>query len=330
MDHDLLVIYKGFEQQTELHKARAVFRDHPHRGFELPDSGFDIGSYLECSRRANQEYLCFLNTYSEVVAPGWLALLHSFAARSGVGLVGAMGSYESLKQSWKLIQMFHWLYYLNGLPFDNLVEKYYVKFPEYLPPLRSLSRWRKLLPRRLLAGRYRTAEGHFARHWEAILDQEPFREVASFPGFPNPHIRSNGFMVRRERLGLFDGMTMRTKDDACHFESGPNSLTAQIRRSGQSAIVVGRNGQGYEVAQWPQSATFRLDDEVNLLVTDNHARAFLDMTPENRLTHSRMTWGDYLGSLPDHYPTLGISFAEGSLNPMPSADKISLGRDRGV
>lgn len=314
--HELIVIYKGFEQQSHLQEARDAFRDHRHKGIELQDLGFDIGSYLECSKRVTHEYLCFLNTHSEIVAPGWLAHLYEFAARSGVGIAGATGSYESLKQSWQLIQMFHWLYYRKGFPLEETVARYYVKFPEYLPPMRAFLHWRKLfLPRKMLAANYRKAQGRFQTHWEKLLRGKIFRAIGSFPNFPNPHIRSNGFMLRRDRLALFDAATIANKDDACFFESGPNSLTAQIRRAGQAAVVVGRNGQGYDVSEWPRSATFRLGDEANLLVTDNHGRAFLGMTSENRITHARMTWGEYLGPLPHDYPTLGIHFRKGSLAP---------------
>jgi hypothetical protein len=315
IDHDLLIIYKGFKQQRDLGEARAVFSEHAHEGIELEDIGFDIGSYLECSRRTKQDYLCFVNTHSEVAATGWLALLHNYAARSGVGVVGAMGSYESLKQSWELIHMFRWLYYAKGLPLGDAAARYYVKFPEYLGPMRTFLHWRKLLPARFLGASYRKAHARFGAYWRMILNGEPHCTIAPFPNFPNPHIRSNGFMVRRGQLALFDGVAMATKDDACYFESGPNSLTAQVRRAGQAAILVGRNGQGYDVAEWPSSQTFRLGDESNLLIADNHSRAFLEMTPENRITHARMTWGDYLGPLPDDYPTLGIAFARGSLHP---------------
>jgi hypothetical protein len=317
LEHDLIIIFKGFEQQKDLQEAREVFGDHPHAGIELRDSGFDIGSYLECSKRCAQEYLCFLNTHSEVTVPGWLAHLYNFGARPEVGLVGAMGSYESLRQSWELILKFHWLYYSRGFPLEDAVARYYVKFREYLPPMKSWLHWRKLLPRTLQAITYRRAEAEFAASRDALFRSKAFRIIGMFPKFPNPHIRSNGFMLRRDRMRLFDGMTMATKDDACFFESGPDSLTARIRRAGQAAIVVGRDGQGYEVDQWPRSATFRLGDQANLLVTDNHGRSFLEMTTENRVTHARMTWGEYLEPLPEDYPTLGIRFRQGSLAPSP-------------
>jgi hypothetical protein len=313
--HDLVVIYKGFAQQGSLQEARNAFRHQPHQGVELADVGFDIGSYLECAKRLKHDFVCFLNTHTEIAAPRWLAHLHSHASRNGVGVAGAMGSYESLRQSWELIQKFFWLFYVKGLPLDEHAAKYYVKFPEYLPPMRRFLHWRKLLPAPLVARSYRQALEDFEAHWEDLLQREMFRAIAAFPKFPNPHIRSNAFMLRRDHLKLFDRVTISNKDDACFFESGRNSLTAQLRRAGHAAIVVGKNGQGYDVEQWPSSGTFRLGEQENLVVTDNHGRAFQAMSAENRITHARMTWGAYLGALPAQYPTLALDFGCGSLAP---------------
>ena len=107
-DHQLIVIYKGFVQRRDRLEARAVFDDLPHLGIELDDSGFDIGAYLEASRRVTHDYLCFLNTYSELAVSGWLAKLADHGLRDGVGIAGAMGSYESLFDSILLMRHARW------------------------------------------------------------------------------------------------------------------------------------------------------------------------------------------------------------------------------
>ncbi len=95
-EHDLIVIYAGFNQQQTLQEAASVFRDLPHIAIEVAAVKFDIGYYLEAADRVPHDYLCFLNTYTELNAPSWLAHLRTHAVRDGVGLVGATGSYESL------------------------------------------------------------------------------------------------------------------------------------------------------------------------------------------------------------------------------------------
>lgn len=323
--HDLIVIYKGFAQQSDLKSARTTF-DMPHLGIELEDVGFDIGAYLETSRRVSHDYLLFLNTHSEIAAPGWLASLFKYASQHGVGVAGVTGSYESLRQSWELIQMFYWLYYVKGFPYDENVARWYVKFLEYLPgspsnPVLATKPTRDHASRALGAARYRFAQWQFQAHWRALLRPDnALGWVARYPRFPNPHLRSNGFMLRRDRLTHVYKPPIATKDDACLFESGPNSLTAHLRRSGLAAIVVGRNGEGYDVPDWWRSETFRLGNQQNLLLTDNHSRAYVTMSAEDQATHARMTWGDYLGPPPTECPTLGVLFRRGPLCPSPGRD----------
>ena len=117
----------------------------------------------------------------------------------------------------------------------------------------------------------------------------------AFPPFPNFHLRSNAFMVdRRTFCSYTDGMKIRDKVDAFHFESGPRSLSAYIAARGQEILIVGRNGRGYSRKFWPASDTFRLGFQRNLLVADNQTRNFLAMPwPEKRVTALR-TWGRYL------------------------------------
>ena len=116
-----------------------------------------------------------------------------------------------------------------------------------------------------------------------------------FPPFPNIHLRSTAFMLdRRVFCRYTDGLTIREKLDAFHFESGPQSLSQYVRTSGREVLIVGRNGRGYGPTFWPASDTFRLGFQRNLLVGDNQTRNFLALTwLEKRETVIR-TWGRHL------------------------------------
>jgi glycosyltransferase involved in cell wall biosynthesis len=142
-----------------------------------------------------------------------------------------------------------------------------------------------------------------------------FDKYSEFPSFPNPHIRSNGFLIAREHMLRFEPHDIREKLDACIFESGENSLTTQLRRGGLSAIVAGADGGGWDVPDWPQSRTFRLQDQSNLLISDNQSRQYDAMPEAVRLTHERITWGDYLGKPAANLPSFGLEFRRGSLAP---------------
>jgi len=313
-DFDLIVIYKGFEQQSELRKARAVFADLPHIALELDDFGFDIGAYLAASRRLDHDYLCFLNTYAELAAEGWLASLMAHAQREGVGITGATGSYESLFDTILLERKARWAW--DRWITDN--ERRAINF--YFDFLFAEPRKGGVVPRTGFA-RLPTAVRNIVRapwyHWQTLSRIWPGQQMADirrFPRFPNPHIRSNGFLIRRERLLQFDRSTIRSKSDAMIFESGLGGLTARLRRAGLAAIVVGRDGSGYDVATWPQSRTYRSGCQDNLLLFDNHTRLFVALSAGGKATHTRITWGDYAGPAPPGFPHLGIAFARGSLS----------------
>src|SRR4051794_35101251 len=79
--HDLVVLYKGYENAAELHAAKSIFAATPHIGVELPDTGFDIGAYLSAAHLLDHDYLCFVNTFTEIAAEEWLASLYRAVAQ---------------------------------------------------------------------------------------------------------------------------------------------------------------------------------------------------------------------------------------------------------
>jgi hypothetical protein len=330
-DHDLIVIYAGFKEQQELKAAASVFRDIPHTSLELTDVKFDIAYYLETVRRVPHKYLCFLNTYTELTTANWLSYLYTHASRDEVGIVGASGSYQSLFDTNGFYQKIVWLYGLSGKKVSESAAHYFnfiikhncpaaiVEAPPQLPPHR-IDRWMAQTAR-LISDRQRDVE--FCAHWEKLTAPgAAFEYCRRFPVFPNPHIRSNGFMVRRLRLVPFEPSQIQTKMDACAFESGLDSLTAQLRRAGLAAIVVTNDGEGYDVPDWWRSNTFCLGDQSKLLLTDNRTREFASISPGMRTVCIRVTWGDYLGPAPADFPEIGYAFPKASLSPARSLPKM--------
>lgn len=177
------------------------YNDHPagveHSFVVIHPQGdnFDIGNYLIQAPRFKEEFVCFLNSYVTLESDGWLEKLYRHASADGVGLVGAMGSYETM----------------------------------------GMGAW---LP------------------------------------WPNPHIRTNGFMIRRELLLSFGFTPPKDKVGCYAFESGPQSLTKRVLALGLKTLVVGANGVAYDIPDWPISKTFRLGNQENLLLHDRHSRMY--------------------------------------------------------
>ncbi|UCH72686.1 MAG: hypothetical protein JSU82_09865 [Rhodospirillales bacterium] len=94
LEHDLVIIFKGFDGHDKSPYLK-VLEDIAFQGFDVPDSGFDIGPYLEVSRHSQHERLCFLNSFSTLLAPAWLTKLdQALSNMPKAGVVGATGSYE--------------------------------------------------------------------------------------------------------------------------------------------------------------------------------------------------------------------------------------------
>lgn len=319
--HDLVVIYKGFDTGAALDMARTLFLGLPHLSIELDDSGFDIGSYWQAAQRLSHRHVVFLNTHSTIACKNWLQYLYRYGSQESCGIAGAMGSYESLQETIPYLEaVIVASLTARGRQARQLAEYFDFLLPRFRPDWYAgaskqqglLNRMRAFVrstvPRR--QPNLRTAFGGL-KGSALIWPGAPELDVREFPSFPNPHVRSNGFLVLRERFVALNGMDFRSKADANLFESGRDSLTAQFLRSGLSAIVVGANGRAYPVEDWPKSSTFRLGDQGNLLIADNHTRAFLQMSEPARMAHALMTWGDD-GATVSGIPRLGFRFGGGA------------------
>ena len=132
------------------------------------------------------------------------------------------------------------------------------------------------------------------RSWHTVLRERARRlwYRRYFTSFPNPHIRTNAFMIARDRmLGLQHGR-IETKHAAYCFENGRRSMTRQLQRLGLKTLVVGRDGAAYDVLDWPRSNTFRHGEQRNLLVADNRTQSYLDADTMEQVRQERVAWGE--------------------------------------
>jgi hypothetical protein len=220
----------------------------------LEDTGFDIGSYWAAAEALSCTSFCFLNSFSVILDDGWLAKLARHHVPS-VGLVGVSGSWESHLTG-------------AGAPLRSGL---------FLPPWRIAP---APLPFRRLTARDRL--------W---LIEEWRKQWAAFPPFPNPHIRTNAFLIRRDLMLDIEVGDLSNKADVLRFESGRRSLTRQIRRRDLDVLVVGQDGVAYRPDAWPQSHTFRSGDQANLMVSDNRAEGWAALDDAAKEELSIRAWG---------------------------------------
>jgi len=111
------------------------------------------------------------------------------------------------------------------------------------------------------------------------------------PRFPNPHIRTNGFIVQRDVFLALRARQTRSKQSSWAFECGWTGMTRQIERQGLKALVAGRDGRYFEKADWPYAGTYCADGQSNLIVQDNQTRRYAEGSATLRNEMQRQAWG---------------------------------------
>jgi len=178
---------------------------------EVSDEGYDLTAYRKAAQSVDASMLLFFNSYSRVLAAGWLSKMYSSVESLGPGaLVGATGSWEALGE--------HTL-------------------------------------------------------------------------FPNVAIRTNAFLIERDRFLSFSH-PLDTKRDCNLFEAGPDSMTRKIMAAGGRVAIVDRNGRVIEPGDWPEAGVFRSGNQEQLLVADNRTTDYQVVSLRRRGRRARLAFGD--------------------------------------
>jgi hypothetical protein len=262
--HDLVILFKGFREIEP--EYAALLSGAPCRHMLVSDRGFDINAYFEAIESLDYQYFCFLNSFSRILAEGWLSKLFYWVCAPEVGLVGATGSCQSIAGGYTTQQR----------------------------ALAALAPGRQVWVRLKGALRDKRPKARSQRAWRLVLRLfGVWRPARDFPPFPNHHLRTNAFMASRETLRRIKLKPLRTKISAYRFESGKESLTSQVRNLGLRVLVVGRDGKGYEPDRWHVSNTFWQSAEENLLVADNQTEAYLSADAATRAELAQYAWGEF-------------------------------------
>ncbi len=236
--HRLVVITKGWDGMVGLDRIQNWSRKLGGSVLMVQDDGFDLGAFSTATELISAGYCCFLNTHSQILESDWLLNLTRALSRSDIGIVGATGSYGTFATP-------------PALQWAMLRErKAMLGLPAFLLRACYLALFK--LPRTYL---------RYSRQW---------------PAFPNPHIRTNAFMLRHSDFRAFLGTLPfpSTKEHVWSMESGRQGLTRFLQRQGLGALLVGKDGALFEPDEWPASGTFRTPHQPNLLVADNQTRSY--------------------------------------------------------
>ena len=94
--------------------------------------------------------------------------------------------------------------------------------------------------------------------------------------FPNPHVRTNGFLIDANIWLEFIGRNCPKTKKECHLlESGMSGLTNHILNSGGRFVLVDRFGTVYDHRDWVFDGAFRTPkQDEHIIISDNQTRHF--------------------------------------------------------
>lgn len=263
-DHDLVLLLKGFPDPEALAPVRRRAGSLAQHEVVVSDRGFDITAYLAAAREIPHEMLCFVNSYSEILAPRWLRSLGAALAAENAGVAAATGSWASRRS-----------FTLSLLRLPNGYRGTLGDRRRMTPALRSVSTAPKVSRGRQVARGLRSVPG----------------DLTTYPPFPAPHVRTNAFAIRREHLLSLKVGAIDTKNGTYRLESGRGSVTAQLRARGLTSLVVDRDGVARLPADWPDADVFWQGEQRGLLVADNQTRQYEAGDTAVREALSRYAWG---------------------------------------
>ncbi|WP_426441686.1 hypothetical protein [Bradyrhizobium genosp. P] len=314
--HDLIIIAKGFENGGQLSLLGKIFSNISHSIVEMQDDiGVDIHAYQAACRQISHHTVCFINTHARLQADQWLEKLYSNFRKPGVGIVGATGSYESLYSSIKLTYQICWLID-NDSAFNPKLTRQFKWLFAPRSPASVDALWSPLKRIKIMLDdrrEKRKSADEVSQTYEATwsMATEPgagFHDISNIPEFPNPHIRTNVFMLSRERF-LDCPINGDNKFAALQFESGPSGINACIRKARLRSLAVGADGVGYDVEQWPFAKGFRSGNQSNLLAIDNQTEEFRHLSRNEKRMMATMTWAGYQSKhIGPNEAVLGVPF----------------------
>lgn len=263
-EHELVLLYNGFARsdRRELYRARAA--DLQVREIVLAERLLDLAAYAAAARSLEHERVCFVNSYSEIAVAGWLGLLEAALDDSRAGAAGATGSWAS-HLSYSLFAL--------GLP------------GPYARAMRSRRVAREAMHD--IAGARRPSP---VSHWLFTVAQTA-RHVRGTSRFPAMHLRTNAFLVDRARFLALELTPAQTKWDTYRLESGPRSITAQLRAAHTPPVVVDAHGIARAPEDWHRGDVFFQAAQDDLIVIDNQTRSYASATPTQREVLSAFAWG---------------------------------------
>lgn len=119
-----------------------------------------------------------------------------------------------------------------------------------------------------------------------------FQYQKLFYPFPNPHIRTTGFLIKgSEYLKFMNDKSIKSKIDAWKIESGKDSLTNHFKKLNFNIYVINSEGKKFSENKWKYSQTYNYSDLNKSIISDKHIRKYHLLDKIEKLKFQDNTWG---------------------------------------
>lgn len=291
VEHRLVVVCNGFDgpNDARLVAARRALEGIAFATIVLDDPVLDLAAYRIAAELLSPARCCFLNSFSTILAPRWLAHLSEALDAADVGLVGASGSWGSMRSYVRFQFGFGGAY---ARPFSDR------KATNRILAAIAQRNLTEPPPSGFLVPKLRTLRSVLALQ----TVRNAVAQTRGFTTFPSPHVRSTGFMIDSETVAQLRLGSLASKMATYRLESGAASITAQVRRLGLRTLVVDRQGRQFEPDDWPASRTFWQGRQENLMIADKQTGHYAEVEDAGRYVLAGFAWGEQADIAPPEPP----------------------------
>ncbi len=115
--------------------------------------------------------------------------------------------------------------------------------------------------------------------------------IKNFPLFPNPHIRSNCFMISSDDFLNLKLINCKTKVDTWRNESGRFGMTNQLLIKNFELYVINNDNKKFSLGEWCKSNTYAIKKQSKLLISDKHTREYSLLNKDKQKKYQKNIWG---------------------------------------
>lgn len=250
-EHTLVILFKGFRNDDSRVKYRAILADIPYHTFDVNDEGLDITAYLKVATALRHQYRYF-------------CFLNSHSEILCDGWLEKL--YRHIKQ--------------EGIGLAGATGLWSSHRGTLSTPALLFASLRAALKP------YRHQRG--GAHLGKLMRYT--RWLLGFSCFPNPHLRTNAFIIRGETLLAREWPPVTDKASAYSFESGRDGVSDFVRQCGLAIVMVDRDGTAWPEDKWNRSELFFQGEQSGLLVADNQTRQYQNSSTSQRQYLHDIAW----------------------------------------